>query len=119
MRVSKRQLNTNLEKEIRRLFYQTVVDLKTPEAVEEFFRDVLSESEELAVIKRLAVAYWLSNKRSYENIRENLKVSSATIASLDRIRKKGKGIQTALKYIQADLWASKWAERIKGIVGKE
>lgn len=116
MRISKQRLNPNLENEITRLFYQTVVDLKSPEKVAIFFEDIFSKSEATAIVKRLAVAYWLTNKRSYENIRQNLKVSSATIASIDRQMRRGKGFQLALKLIEADRWATEWAEKIRGIV---
>jgi uncharacterized protein YerC len=118
MRISKDKLNPNLEKEISRLFYQVVADLKKTEEVGLFLEDILSPAEKTAITKRLAIAYWLANRRSYENIRRNLKVSSATIATIDRLRKRGKGIQLALKMIEADKWATKWAERIRGIVGK-
>ena len=119
MRISRQKLNPSLEKEVSRLFFQTVIDLKTPEAVETFFGDIFSRSEMTAIIKRLAVAYWLAQKRSYENIRTNLKVSSATIASVDRRRKHGKGIQAAIKLIEADRWAEEWARKIRGLVKRD
>ncbi|KKT75795.1 MAG: TrpR family protein YerC/YecD [Microgenomates group bacterium GW2011_GWA2_44_7] len=119
MRVSKKKLNPNLEKEITRLFFQTIADLKTPQFIKAFLSDLLSEAETTAVVKRLAIIYWLSNKRSYENIRENLKVSSATIAAIEKQTKDSAGIQLALKYIKADEWADEWAKRIKIALGQE
>lgn len=118
MRISKHKLNPSLEKELSRLLFQTISDLKEPKDIEAFFRDILSKSEMTAVTKRLAVIYWLSNKRSYDNIKENLKVSSATIASIDRLRKRGNGVKVALKYIEADKWAEDWAEKIQGVIGR-
>jgi uncharacterized protein YerC len=119
MRISKEKVNPSLEREVSRLLYQTMADLKTPKATETFLRDILSPQELTAVVKRLAVAYWLAKGRSYENIRQNLKVSSATIASIDRMRKKGKSIQEAIRAIDADAWAEQWAGRIRGVLNKK
>ena len=55
--------------------------------------------------------------RSYENIKQNLKVSSATVASIQSMLDK-KGIKLALKKIEAEEWANLWSERIKKFVGK-
>lgn len=118
MRISKKKLNPNLEKEINRLFFQTVADLKTPEDIKNFLSDLLSDAEVTAIIKRLAIIYWLSNKRSYENIRENLKVSSATIAAVEKQSKNSPGIKLALKYIKADQWADQWTKKIKSTFGQ-
>lgn len=65
--------------------------------------------------KRLAVAYWLKKGRSYENIKQNLKVSSATIASVQENFKKG-GFQIVLKKLEAEEWANKWSVKIKKFV---
>ena len=54
----------------------------------------------------------LKKERSYENIKNNLKVSSATIASVQSMVGKP-GFQLALKKIEAEEWASKWEEKIK------
>lgn len=118
MRVSKKKLNPYLEKEITNLFFQTIADLKSPEAIGSFLSDLLSDAETTAIVKRLAIIYWLSNKRSYENIRENLKVSSATIAAIDKQTRNANGIKLALKFIKADEWANKWAKRIQGVLGQ-
>lgn len=119
MRISKKKLNPNLEKEIIRLFFQTIADLKTSEAIRSFLSDLLSEAETTAIVKRLAIVYWLSNNRSYENIRENLKVSSATIAAIDKQTQNSPGVKLALKYIKADEWADQWTKKIKRTFGQK
>ena len=112
MQASKQKINKNLEKEIFQTLYQLLVDLKTPEEAKSFLEEVLGKSETTALAKRLAIAYFLEHNRSYENIKQNLKVSSATIATVDKARK-SKGFVLALKKIEAEKWASGWAGKIE------
>ncbi len=115
MRTSDKILNPSLKKEIENTFAQTIADLKDISEAKTFLKDFFNESENEAFAKRLAVAYWLRKKRSYNNIKENLKVSSATIASVQSMMEKP-GFKLALKKIEAEEWASKWAEKIKKFV---
>lgn len=117
MRTSEKILNPSLKKEILRAFSQTVADLKDPEEADLFFRDFLTNTEYEAFAKRLAIAYWLKKKRSYNNIKDNLKVSSATIASVQEVLDK-EGFKLALKKMEAEEWANQWAEKIKKFVKK-
>lgn len=116
MRVSKNKVNQHLEKELFATLHGVVADLKTPKNIEEFFRAFLSKAEHQTLAKRVAVAYWLDKGRGYNNIRTNLKVSSATIAGIQGVLKKSKGAQLAVNQIKADEWASRWAEKINKFV---
>lgn len=118
MRTSKLQVNKLLANEIANMLAQVVTDLKKPEDALIFLKDFLSESELETLAKRLAVAYWLKKGRSYNNIKDNLKVSSATIASVQDMSKKT-GFLAALKTTEADEWANIWAQKIKRFVGKK
>ena len=69
------------------------------------------------IAKRLSIAYWLKKGRSYTNIKQNLKVSSATIASTQSLLNKT-GVLLAIKKIEAEEWASVWAEKIKKFVNR-
>jgi uncharacterized protein YerC len=117
MRTSEFKLNPSLKEQIVKTFIQLVVDLKTPKEAEIFLRDFFNESELEAFTKRLAISYWLKKKRSYSNIKNNLKVSSATIASVQDMMERD-GFKLALKKIEAEEWANQWAAKIKKIVGK-
>ncbi len=119
MQVSKRIINKTIEKQIFGIFFQVISDLKNPEEVKIFFEDILGKAELTALSKRLAIAHYLDKGRSYQNIRETLKVSSATIASVDKMIKKSPGFKLALKKIEADQWAEKWAGKIEGLFGKK
>jgi len=114
MRLSEQKLNPSLKKEVIKTFAQTISDLKTYEDAIAFLKSFFSESELELYSKRLATAYWLSKNRTYNNIRTNLKVSSATIAEISNMVKK-KGLEKALKTIDADEWAEAWTKKIHKI----
>lgn len=111
MRTSDRKLNPSLKRQISKTFAQTLTDFKDLDEVYTFLKDFFTEKELEAFSKRLAVAYWLKKGRSYENIRENLKVSSATIAEVSSTMEK-EGFKLAIKKIEAEEWANQWAEKI-------
>lgn len=115
MRTSDKKVNQSLKKEIIRSLAQAITDLKSPEETLVFLKDFLNDAELETYAKRLAVAYYLQKGRSYQNIKTNLKVSSATIATIQE-QINSKGYQLALKKIEAEEWASKWAEKIKKFV---
>lgn len=105
----------SLQKEIINTFFQTVGDLKNKKDIEVFFSDFFSQKELETYSKRLAVAYWLKKGRNYENIKTNLKVSSATITSVTK-QMNLKGFKLALKILEAEEWSNKWVEAIKKVV---
>jgi len=117
MRTSAKNVNPSLKKQITKTFIQVVADLKNLDETESFLKDFFTEKEVDAFAKRLAITYWLRKKRSYGNIKENLKVSSATIAAGQTMMDK-EGIKLALKKIEAEEWANQWAEKIRKFTKK-
>ncbi|AKM83058.1 hypothetical protein A2422_04430 [Candidatus Woesebacteria bacterium RIFOXYC1_FULL_31_51] len=115
MRVSKKALNPYLQKEIINTFFQTISDLSNPEEIKIFLTDFLNDAELETFSKRLAIAYYLKKGRSYSNIKDNLKVSSATVAVIEKLLDTN-GFKLALKKMEAEEWANQWAEKIKNIV---
>lgn len=89
-----------------------LVDIKKVEEAETIFGDLFSEIEMTAITKRLAVGYYLNKKRSYEVIKNNLKVSSATIATVQQGINKP-GWKLALEKVLADEFSTKWETKIK------
>lgn len=118
MRLSKDKVNPHLRRELFNTLHQTIADLRSPQEVKEFLQSFLSDAEHETLAKRVAVSYWLDKKRGYDNIRKNLKVSSATIASIQRAMDEN-GVRLALRNIKAEEWANVWAEKIKRIVNRE
>lgn len=117
MRTSEKILNPSLKKEIDAIFVQTIADLRDTQDTKIFLTDFFNESENETFAKRLAIAYWLKKGRSYNNIKDNLKVSSATIASVQSAMDRP-GFKLALKKIEAEEWAAQWAVKIKKFVRK-
>jgi uncharacterized protein YerC len=117
MRTSGQKLNPSLKRQIKMTLAQAICDMSSSQEIDKFLQDFLTDAEYVTFAKRLAIAYWLKKGRSYENIRQNLKVSSATIASSQQEMKK-EGIKFALEKIEAEEWANKWAEKIKKFVGR-
>jgi uncharacterized protein YerC len=117
MRTSEKVLNPSLKKQIEAVFVQTITDFKDITETKTFLNDFFNDSENETFTKRLAIAYWLKKGRSYNNIKENLKVSSATIASVQSMMSLS-GFKLALKKIEAEEWANQWAKKIKKFVRK-
>jgi TrpR-related protein YerC/YecD len=111
MRTSEKKVNKLLKNQIELLLIKAIADLRNLDEAKEFLEHFLTESERETLAKRLAIAYWLKKGRSYANIKENLKVSSATISSVQDISSK-KGLENILKKIVADEWATQWADKI-------
>lgn len=118
MRVSDKKVNPSLRKQVSEMFIQTISDLRNIVEAHKFLSDFLTDAETDILSKRLAIAYWLKKGRSYTNIKDNLKVSSATIAYVQSILDRP-GIKLALEKIEAEEWASQWAEKIKKVVSKK
>ena len=106
-------MNPSLQKTLNKTFLQLIDDLKDKKEI--FFRDFLGEKEYEDLVKKLAVIYWIRKNRPVDIIRENLKVSSAEIASAKKLMNKD-GIKLAIKYLEAEEFANVWAEKIKSVV---
>ena len=117
MHISNKSVNPSLDKEIRRSFFQLIADIKEPEEAKEIFSAVLTPTEVEIFSKRLAIGYYLKSKRSYENIINNLKVSSTTVAKVTEMMR-NEGFSLALKKIGADEWAEKWSRNIKKLISR-
>jgi uncharacterized protein YerC len=117
MRTSQQKPNPSLKRQIEKTLAQILSDIKDIDKMYLFLQDFFTDAEYETFAKRLAVAYWLKKGRGYKNIKENLKVSSATIASAQSLIEKP-GIKLALKIIEAEEWAGEWTKKIKKFVGK-
>lgn len=114
MRVSGQKTNPILKAQIIKTLSQTLADIKDPNEMAIFLNDFFNDSELETFAKRLGVAYWLKKGRSYTNIKNNLKVSSATIATIGNLMQTP-GMKLAIKQMEAEEWANVWEKKIKGI----
>ena len=111
MQKSSKNLSNHLQES---LFYQlttVVADLHKSYEVDEFLKSFLTPTEQVVLAKRLAIARMLEAGYSYEEIRAELQVSSATIASVAVVMPSA-GIQLALKKLRLDDWADKIASKV-------
>ena len=116
MRISEKKIHPSLLKQVQGMLFQALADMKSPKETAALMNDFFTSAESEVFTKRLAIAYWLKKGRTYANIKKNLKVSSATIANVQEMMQKP-GFELLLKKVEAEEWASKWAERIKNLVG--
>ena len=105
-------MNPSLKRGLLTTFAQMIADLENPKEVVSFLNDFFDEAELEKYVKRISVAYWLKKGRDEENIKRNLLATSKEINEAKKSLKK-EGIQLAIKKIEAEEWANKWAERIK------
>lgn len=117
MRTSDRKLNPLLRKQFVRTLTQLFCDLNKFDEVETFLHDFFTDAELETFSKRFAIAYWLKKGRSYSNIKQNIKVSSATVAEIS-VQTQKKGFKLALKKVEAEEWANKWLGRFQKVMGK-
>lgn len=99
-KVSRRFLDKELEGRIFEVFLRTIVDIKTVAGAKNFIEDLLSPTEKIMLVKRLAIAVLLTKGKTYEYIDHTLKVSRATIMNVSLWLKHGKsGYKKAVERI--------------------
>lgn len=86
-------------------------EVDSPKIMEEILESLLSDTERVAMMKRMGIAVYLDKSRSYKDIKNNLKVSSATIASVAEAMG-NPGIIEVVRRIKAEEWASGWTDKI-------
>lgn len=115
MQLSTKRLNKTLENQISKMLLSTLCEITAPETMADVLADLLTDTERVATMKRLGIAIYLDKGRSYDDIKNNLKVSSATIATVAESMG-NPGTVELLKRIKAEEWANDWTDKIsKGI----
>lgn len=113
MQISKKGVNKKVQGKIFASLYQVLADFRKPSQIADFLNDILSDTEKTVLAKRLGIALYLSKNKSYDAIRKDLKVSSATIASVQKwMEGGGEGLGLAIKTVEADEWAGDLAQKI-------
>jgi len=117
MKKSIQPMNKKIESQVYKILYQVLGDAKNEVDVEITLKALMTENELSAVAKRLAIAVFLDKRQSYEHIKDVLKVSTATIASVAENMNK-RGIQMALAKVKAEEWADVWSIRLSRALEK-
>jgi len=113
MQVSQNPINKTLEKQLDQVFYQVLAEINSPEDLKMVLGDILTEGERKAIIKRLGIALYLNKRRNYEDVKNNIKVSSATIATVAE-NLGNSGWQEVIRRVKAEEWANDWTDKITG-----
>lgn len=117
MKKSTQPMNKKIEAQVYKILYQVLGDAKNEVDVEITLKALMTENELSAVAKRLAIAVFLDKRQSYEHIKDVLKVSTATIASVAENMNK-RGLQMALAKVKAEEWADVWSIRLSRALEK-
>lgn len=117
MKKTAQSMNQKIEGQVYKILYQVLADAKSEVDIELILKALMSEGELSALAKRLAIAVFLDKRQSYDHIKDVLKVSTATIASVSENMNK-KGIQMALARVKAEEWADVWSIRLSRALEK-
>lgn len=90
-KVKYHELNEFEKKKYLGEFYTMVSLLRSRDEVKNFFRDLLTLSEVVMISRRLQTAKMLLEGETYETISKQLKISSVTIAHVERWLNNGFG----------------------------
>lgn len=104
MQLSSQSVSDTQTQQMFDQLHTLLADITKPEDMQIILAGLLTETEHTVFAKRLAIAQMLHQEKSYKDIRAALKVSSATISSVNDLTNKP-GLKLALKYIKADQWA--------------
>lgn len=80
--VSKRYIPENKLHKILDLFLNLILSVSDKKEAESLLNELLTPTEKVMLIKRLACFYLLLKKVSFEEINDNIKISTSTIAYL-------------------------------------
>lgn len=81
--VSKYMLRPDVWERVFNLFSDSLRGIKNKKQFEQFLNDFLSPTEKIMLSKRFATAVLLAKGNSYEEIKNTLRVTSATVAKMN------------------------------------
>lgn len=81
--VSRYPISKTIADRIFEIFLKSFVKIHSREEADEFISDLLTPTEKIMLSKRLAIALLLKKDYDYRAIQEIIKVSAATIASVN------------------------------------
>lgn len=89
------------KEEVEKIFYKlclAICEMKNTQEAAEFLRDLLSYQEAEMVAKRLRIAEMILQNKTYEEIKQNLKVGSGKIARVQEwLKISGEGYRRAIE----------------------
>ena len=83
-RVQPKTISKEDKRQLLNEFWDLVELARTRRDIENFFRDLLSETEAVMLARRVRIAKMLLDERTYDDIRKTMNTSYVTIASVHR-----------------------------------
>lgn len=111
MQTSSQSLTPKNQKEIVDQFTTLLADLRKPSQVKTFLQTFMTSTERSVFAKRLAIIWELEKGLSYEEIKQKLKVSSATISTVAKLRKRP-DLKDALDKLKLDSLLERFLSRL-------
>lgn len=105
-------------KQMLNTLWTMIALLETQDDVENFFRDLLSESEAIMLARRITIATRLLHGDCYDDICRDLGAGAGTVASVHRWLQRGKGYQDLIPKLQKE-WQRQQKVREKDTKSKE
>lgn len=113
MQVSSKKISLKKQAQLLEQLLVVIADLNNPKDVSLFFTNFFSATELNVFTKRLAILRALKQGKSYEEIKDELRVSSATISSMSELAN-SKAMEKVIKVIERDQKISALIEKILG-----
>ena len=98
-------------KHMLNMLWTMIALLETRDDVENFFRDLLSETEAIMLARRILIAQRLLQGDGYDTICEDLGAGASTVASVHRWLQQGRGYQDLLPKLEKE---QERQEKVKG-----
>ena len=114
-----RSRKTSVEDKIKYLdaLYTAIVSLRSRSEIKDFLKDLLTEGERIMIGRRIIIAQQLLMEKSYQEIMDELKVGSDTIARVHRwLDDEVKGYERAVQEIEKS-FAKRTSRRYNNISG--
>lgn len=70
--------------ELLDMLCELIIKIKDKSILKDFLKDLLNRQERLMLVRRLLIASYLLQQKTYHEIQKELKVSSGTIARVER-----------------------------------
>jgi len=109
VQTSNKKLATAKETKLFNQLVTVLSDLEHPKAMSSFLAIFLSDTERSVLSKRIGILWLLSQGKSYEEIQNELHVSSATISSMSELVD-APAIKQTIELIKRDTQISNWLE---------
>jgi len=104
VQVSAKNLSHKASLAIHQHLATAISEVKNIDQAKQFLTDFLTSTERVVLAKRLAIGLLLHKKIAYEEIKNTLNVSSATISAVSTMMKHP-GFKLAIEKINEEEWA--------------